>query len=129
MEKEIEKELKIIGNNIRAKRETLKLEPKAVAHQMDLTPQAYGNIENGKTNIQFGHIYHLAKIFKIDYSEILNIKRQINICNTANNTTDNYYVLNNDEMFVQTDKEKLEAHDTAIKEMRGEIKLLKGKQK
>jgi transcriptional regulator with XRE-family HTH domain len=101
----------------------------AVAQEMDLTPQAYGNIENGKTNIQFGHIYQLAKIFKINYSEILDVKTQTNIYNTANNATDNYCVINNGEMLVQSDKEMLTAHDKAIKEMRGEIKLLKTKQK
>jgi transcriptional regulator with XRE-family HTH domain len=125
MIKEIENELKIIGNNIRKKREALKLEPKAVAHEMDLTPQAYGNIENGKTNIQFGHIYHLAKIFKIDYAEIINAKTQTNIYNSSNNTADNYCVVNNGEMLVQTDKEMLDAHDKQIKELKAEISLLK----
>ncbi len=129
MEKEIEKELKIIGGNIRKKREALKLEPKAVAQLMELTPQAYGNIENGKTNIQFGHIYKIAKIFKIAYAEILDVKTQTNIYNTANNATDNYCVINNGEMRVQTDKEMLTEHGNAIKEMRQEIKLLKGLKK
>ena len=95
---------------------------------MDLTPQAYGNIENGKTNIQFGHIYHLAKIFKIEYQEILNIKSQTTIYNSVNNSKDNYCVINNGDMQVQSDKEILAAHEVAIKEMSKEImELKKGK--
>lgn len=92
---------------------------------MDLTPQAYGNIENGKTNIQFGHIYQLAKIFKIDYAEIINAKTQTNIYNTANNAKDNFCVINNGEMVGQIDWEIPTAHDAAIKELKAEILLLK----
>jgi transcriptional regulator with XRE-family HTH domain len=129
MEKEIAKKLKNIGANIRKRRINNKLELKDIANKLSLTPQAYGNIENGKTNINFSHIYALSKIFNTSFSEILDSSTHHNNYNTqtSNNQNGSVVAVNNGEMCVQTDKEQLAAHEAALKKISTELHAIKQK--
>lgn len=129
MEKEIAKKLKTIGANIRKRRIENKLELKDIASKLSLTPQAYGNIENGKTNINFSHIYALSKIFNTSFSEILDNSTHNTIYNTLNSNTHNGNIVavNNGEMSVQADKEQLAAHSVELKKIAAELQILKQK--
>lgn len=68
------KELKQLGTHIREIRKTKNIELKQVAAEMGITPQAYGNIENGKTDISISQAQKLSEIFKESVSKILNIE-------------------------------------------------------
>jgi transcriptional regulator with XRE-family HTH domain len=129
MEKEVAKKLKTIGANIRKRRIENKLELKDIANKLTLTPQAYGNIENGKTNINFSHIYALSKIFNTSFSEILDSSTHNTTYNTLNSNTHNGNIVavNNGEMCVQTDKEQLANHAAELKKISSELQAIKQK--
>lgn len=129
MDKEISKKLKTIGTNIRKRRVENKLELKDIATKLNLTPQAYGNIENGKTNINFSHIYTLSKIFNTSFSEILDNSTYNTTHNTLSNNTHNGSVIavNHGELCFQTDKEQLAAQATDIKKIYAELQVIKQK--
>ena len=81
-----EKVLKAIGNNIQKIRKEKGKERKEIADLLGLSPQGYGNIENGKTDLSICHAIDLAAILQTNYQQILNVE---------NATAYNYSATNN----------------------------------
>jgi transcriptional regulator with XRE-family HTH domain len=85
-------DLLIIGNRIKTLREEKKIERKKIASLIGITPQAYGNIENGKTDISGTHLIQLAEILKVPIGNLFG-QNQGNTYNyTATNNKDGTYV-------------------------------------
>jgi transcriptional regulator with XRE-family HTH domain len=97
--------LELIGENIRTLRKDNKIEIKQIASQLNITPQAFSNIENGKTDISVSKIIELANILKTSYSAILNISK---------NPTFNYYAENNSGGIQVQNQEFKELHTNDI---------------
>jgi transcriptional regulator with XRE-family HTH domain len=117
MEKEIEKQLKSIGTTIRKIRVAKKIEIKSIASSLHLTPQAYGNIENGKTNISFSHLYMLTQLLQTDFNELLNTNNTNHIPQHVNTNNGNVVAINNGELKVDS--------ITEMQHLKQEMELLK----
>jgi len=63
-----------IGCRLRSIRKLKGVEIKQIASFLELTPQAYGNIENGKVDIGISKLVILADYFKVSLGEILNLQ-------------------------------------------------------
>jgi transcriptional regulator with XRE-family HTH domain len=81
-----DKILKVIGTNLQKARKASGKEVKEVAAKLGLTTQAYGNLENGKTDFSITRVLEIAEILQTNYQQILNLD---------NTTTYNYYTTNN----------------------------------
>jgi transcriptional regulator with XRE-family HTH domain len=78
--------LKNIGNNIRAIRLEKKLEIKQVAAKLGISIQAYGKIENGKTDLNISRLFEIANLLQVEFSQILNIVGDTLHYNSQNNS-------------------------------------------
>jgi transcriptional regulator with XRE-family HTH domain len=81
-----------IGNIIKTIREEKKIERKVIASQMQLTTQAYGNIENGKTDFSITHLLQLVDALKEPSDKILGISNGNTYHYTATNNKGGTYV-------------------------------------
>ena len=109
--------LKQIGASLKKLRTERNIEIKAVAKDLNLTPQAYGNIENGKTDIAISRIIELAAYFKVSYSQILNVDSSIVYNNSASH--------NNNTNFVQGGENTFNTDTELVKALKEENKYLK----
>jgi transcriptional regulator with XRE-family HTH domain len=78
--------LKNIGNNIRAIRLEKKLEIKQVAAMLDISIQAYGKIENGKTDLNISRLFEIANLLKVEFAQILHTNGDTLHFNSQNNS-------------------------------------------
>ncbi len=63
--------LKKIGDRIREIRKTNLMEIKQIAAKLKITPQAYGNIENGKTDLSVTKLIEISVILNVSLNSIL----------------------------------------------------------
>lgn len=96
--------LKAIGSNIQKVRKAKKKEPKEMAALLGITTQAYGNIENGKTDISISRILQLADVLQTNYQQILNIENAVTYTNSATITNGGYSILNADTLTIDDNK-------------------------
>jgi transcriptional regulator with XRE-family HTH domain len=61
-----------IGNNIRRIREIKNYTQEAVAHKIGLSVTAYGDIERGKTDVNFTRLSEIASALEVKAEEIVN---------------------------------------------------------
>jgi transcriptional regulator with XRE-family HTH domain len=78
--------LKQVGQNLKKIRKEKKLEIKDVVTQLRITPQAYGNIENGKVDLNISRLADIANVLQVGVEEILN---------TEGGDVTNYHSTNN----------------------------------
>lgn len=67
--------------NIRKLRKEKKLSREDMAHQLDLSPEAYRKIENGTTNLSLNRLQQICEVLETDVIEMLasnNAKHQVN---------------------------------------------------
>ncbi|HAA00251.1 MAG TPA: hypothetical protein DEP18_04020 [Flavobacteriales bacterium] len=67
-----------IGNYLRVLRATKNLSQENLADELKLSVAAYSNLERGKTEFTIGRIMQIARIFKIDWKELIDAAIQGN---------------------------------------------------
>lgn len=67
-----------IGNYLRVLRATKNLSQENLAGELKLSVAAYSNLERGKTEFTIGRIMQIARIFKIDWKELIDAAIQGN---------------------------------------------------
>ncbi|MBL0145821.1 MAG: helix-turn-helix transcriptional regulator [Chitinophagaceae bacterium] len=97
--------LRQIGVNIRKIRTSNNMEPKEAARKLDISVQGYGAIENGKVDLNISRLFQIANLFKVDFSEIMNIS----------NTTFNFTSQNNSGGYHVQKIESLNINDADVK--------------
>jgi transcriptional regulator with XRE-family HTH domain len=75
-----------IGNNIRRIREIKNYTQEAVADKVGMSVSAYGDIERGKSDVNFGRLSEIAAALEVKPEEIVNFSS--NVYNTTNNNHD-----------------------------------------
>lgn len=110
--------LKQIGASLKKLRTERNIEIKAIAKDLHLTPQAYGNIENGKTDISISRVLELATYYKVSYSQILNLENQNVYNNSSYNNQHGINLIQGGENIFNTDAE-------LVKVLKEENKYLK----
>ncbi|MEO6833908.1 MAG: helix-turn-helix transcriptional regulator [Chitinophagaceae bacterium] len=78
--------LKKVGANLKLIREDKKIEVKQIAAWLDLSQQAYLNMENGKTDFSLTRIVDLVNHLGIDLDELLGIQSKSIFFHTDENT-------------------------------------------
>ncbi|MEY4877570.1 MAG: Helix-turn-helix domain [Bacteroidota bacterium] len=79
--------LKKIGNNIRKERVKQNVTMKDIATKLQLTTQAYGNIENGKTDFGVSRLFEISSFLKISFTQLLMVdKSMVYNIHVENNT-------------------------------------------
>jgi transcriptional regulator with XRE-family HTH domain len=75
------------GQNIKAIRELRNYTQDYVADQLRVSIPTYSNIETGKTEITLTRLQQIAKVFEVDYQQILNLDRaeMLNMAHTEIN--------------------------------------------
>ena len=86
-----EKFLKEIGNNIQKIREEKRIERKAVAKNLDISPQAFGEIENGHVDLNVSRLFEIAKYLEVPFAQILNYSGDV-LNFTSQNNSGGYHV-------------------------------------
>ncbi len=85
--------LTTIGVNIRNLIQTNGGERKKLASHLNITTQALGHIENGKTDLPISRIFQIAEFFNVPYTSIVAIEKcksfNINNYNNENCTINN----------------------------------------
>ncbi len=66
--------LKQIGQNIAKARREKKMERKAIADELRITPQAVSNIENGKSDVGISRIFQIATLLDTPFEELLKVE-------------------------------------------------------
>jgi|GEM_PF-2479874 len=67
--------LKQLGQKIREVRTEKAIPIKEIAYNIGITTQAYGNIENGKTDLSISRLLEIASELKVHYSRLLDIEK------------------------------------------------------
>jgi transcriptional regulator with XRE-family HTH domain len=87
MQTEKDNLLRLIGQHIKAKRKERNIEIKEISKLLKITIQAYGNIENGKTDINVSRIVEICKVLNVSIEELLDLKQgDIYNYNSQNNS-------------------------------------------
>ena len=108
-----EKFLREIGNNIQKIREEKRIERKVVAKSLDITVQAFGEIENGHVDLNISRLFEIAQYLKVPFSQILNYSGDV-LNFTSQNNSGGYHVQKvgvinaSDETFLASLKNDLE---------------------
>src|SRR5215831_17015436 len=63
------------GQNIKTIRELKNYTQDYVAGQLQVSIPTYSNIETGKTEVTLTRLQQIAKVFEVDYQQILNLDR------------------------------------------------------
>ena len=64
--------LKKVGENLKQIRKEKQMEVKEVVAKLKITPQAYGNIENGKVDLNISRLADIANVLQVSVEDILN---------------------------------------------------------
>lgn len=67
--------LKQLGQKIREVRTEKAIPIKEIAYNIGITTQAYGNIENGKTDLSISRLLEIASELKVHYSKLLDVEK------------------------------------------------------
>jgi transcriptional regulator with XRE-family HTH domain len=86
-----------IGNNIRRIREIKNYTQEAVAEKVGMSVSAYGDIERGKSDVNFGRLSEIATALEVKPEEIVNFGSVTynNTINDGENTVHNQNTVNN----------------------------------
>lgn len=63
--------MKTLGDKIKAVRISKSLTQEDVAHELDVSINAYSKIERNRTDVNFSRLEQIAKVFKMSTAEIL----------------------------------------------------------
>jgi transcriptional regulator with XRE-family HTH domain len=96
--------LKQIGENIKEIRRQKKVEVKDIASNLDISVQAYGRIENGKTDVNISRLFQISKFFEVSFSKILKIENSETFNFTSQQNSGGYHVLNNGVINITDEK-------------------------
>lgn len=122
-----------VQDKIRAVRQQQDLSQEQVAEMLDLTPQAYSKIEQGKTKLSIDRIQQIANIFNIDITDLIsnNDKGIFLLINESSNenSTHSGTIIYNNETDLAHENEKLKlmlSHkDETIEQLKNELETLK----
>ncbi len=89
---ESEKMQMTLGQKIRLMRELRGLKQETVATELDMTQSGYGKIERDETDVPFSRLTEIAKVLKVNVSDILNV----------NDNKIQYYLSNSNASFHST---------------------------
>ncbi len=106
---------KEIGRNIQSLRKIKGKEIKEMAVLLDITPQAYGNIENGKTDICISRIIEIAEILEVNFQQILSIDKVTNYYYTSNNNVGGNNNMNAETLIIDENKKVIELLQNELK--------------
>ncbi len=97
-----------------------------IAHNLDMSISGYGSIERGETDIPLSRLEQLAKIFKIDLIDLLNIneKQVLNISAYCNKDSNISNISIHSELELKN-KFELEKAKLIIEQQKKEIEYLK----
>jgi transcriptional regulator with XRE-family HTH domain len=101
-----------------------------IAERIGMSPNGYGSIERGDTDISLSRLEKIASVFGIDLIELMSLGNQVTynkVCEQIgdNNTSTNYQFIGNPE-FVQVElRYELEKKDLLLAERDKEILHLK----
>jgi transcriptional regulator with XRE-family HTH domain len=93
-----------IGANIREIRKSKKQEPKEVAKGLGISVQAYGQIENGGTDLNISRLFEIAKFFDVSFTQVLKVNEGDVFNYSSQNNSGGYHVLNNGVINITDDK-------------------------
>lgn len=119
---------------IRFLRQQKGLTQEQIAELLDVTPQAYSKIEQGKTRLSIERIQQIANIFNIDITDLINndnngIVILLNGDFNSDNGSNNRAIVYNGETELVHENEKLllqlQFKDEIIKRLENEIATLK----
>lgn len=119
---------------IRFLRQQKGLTQEQIAELLDVTPQAYSKIEQGKTRLNIERIQQIANIFNIDITDLINndnngIVILLNGDFNSDNGSNNRAIVYNGETELVHENEKLllqlQFKDEIIKRLENEIATLK----
>jgi transcriptional regulator with XRE-family HTH domain len=123
--------LKQIGENIKEIRRQKKVEAKDIASNLKMSVQAYGKIENGKTDLNLSRLFEISKFLEVNFSKILQLEHGDIFNFSSQHNSGGYHVLNNgvinitDEklhQFLQTEnselKKRLEMNETILSKLK-----------
>jgi transcriptional regulator with XRE-family HTH domain len=71
--KDAVKEVKAVCDNIKFLRQFKKLSQEAMAEKLDLSVNAYANMEHGDTDITLTRLYRISQILEIDLPRLLGL--------------------------------------------------------
>lgn len=123
-----------IQEKIRFLRQQKGLTQEQIAELLDVTPQAYSKIEQGKTRLNIERIQQIANIFNIDITDLINndnngIVILLNGDFNSDNGSNNRAIVYNGETELVHENEKLllqlQFKDEIIKRLENEIATLK----
>ncbi|WP_394261214.1 helix-turn-helix domain-containing protein [Moraxella boevrei] len=124
-----------IQEKIRFLRQQKNLTQEQVAELLDLTPQAYSKIEQGKTRLNIERIQQIANIFNIDITDLINNDSNSIVLllngdfNSDNGSTNKAIIYNNTTTELVNENEKLllqlQFKDKIIKRLEDEVATLK----
>lgn len=123
-----------IQEKIRFLRQQRDLTQEKIAELLDLTPQAYSKIEQGKTRLNIERIQQIANIFNIDITDLItndgnSIFMLLNGDFNSDNGSNNKAIIYNDAVSLNHENEKLllqlQLKDEMIKRLEVEIENLK----
>lgn len=84
--------LRKVGQNLKEIRKEKQMEVKEIASKLKITPQAYGNIENGKTDLNISRLIEISSVLNVKFEDILNIKNGDNYNFTSQNNSGGYHI-------------------------------------
>jgi transcriptional regulator with XRE-family HTH domain len=96
--------LKKIGINIKKIRESKNQERKEAAKGLDISVQAYGEIENGGTDLNISRLFEIAKFFDVSFTQVLKVNEGDVFNYSSQNNSGGYHVLNNGVINIADDK-------------------------
>lgn len=126
----------LLHRKIRCMRHERKWSQETMANKLDMSPNGYGSIERGETNVQISRLLQIAKIFEVDVSELFDLASQ-NIFNSMgsnnteiqNNNDSRCYYNSEDQNECKNKRQQLEfdveRQDLIIKQQEKEITLLR----
>jgi transcriptional regulator with XRE-family HTH domain len=124
--------LKKVGENLRNIRKEKQMEIKEVVKKLKITPQAYGNIENGKVDLNMSRLVAIANVFEVGVEEILNATGDINNYTSTNNSGGYHvqqskgYNVNHIGVVNMPDENLMEDFKKGMELMRSQMELLAG---
>jgi transcriptional regulator with XRE-family HTH domain len=116
--------LKKVGENLRNIRKEKQMEIKEVGSKLKITPQAYGNIENGKVDLSMSRLVAIANVFEVGVDEILNVSG--NVTNNYSSNNSGGYHFNQIGTINSPDENRMEDFKKGMELMRSQMELLAG---
>jgi transcriptional regulator with XRE-family HTH domain len=98
--------LKTVGTNIKRLRKEKNVEVKEFAGKLKVTPQAVGNIENGKVDLNLSRIVDIANLLQVSLVAILDVSNGDIMTYHSYNNSGGYHVQKVDVIKINEDDAK-----------------------